>query len=95
MLEASHFMERYYGAKGSYDGASLPAQMASVPQGAAAGQAHHTLALESVTPAGYQLKATPLLTDACGALGLNDQGLRTAANATGSGGQVTVEDCWR
>ncbi len=95
LLEASHFMERYYAAQGTYAGASLPVQMAFVPQGSAAGQAHHELALESVTQAGYQLKATPVLADACGALGLNEQGLRTAAKATGSGAQVTVEDCWR
>lgn len=95
LLEASHFMERYYAAQGTYAGASLPPQMAAVPQGATAAQAHHTISLASVTAAEYQLRAQPAGSDSCGALGLDDRGVRSAEGSAGPGATVTLEECWR
>ncbi len=96
LLDASHYMERYYAAKGSYAGASLPVQLSTVPAGVASTEARYALSVASSSPIGYALEARPLRSDPCGTLGLNEQGVQTAASASsGPGASVTVASCWR
>lgn len=90
LLEASHFMERYYAAQGTYANASLPPLMVQVPQGATAGTARYTVRIASASATGYQLEATPAGTDRCGVLGLDALGVQSV---TGTG--ITAQECWR
>ncbi len=95
LMDASHFMERYYAANGTYANATLPALMTQVPQGAAAGDARYTLSLASASATGYLLQATPAQTERCGTLGLDALGVRSATSAAAAGATITVEECWR
>ncbi len=95
LLEASHFMERYYAANGTYADASLPPLMTQVPQGAAPGQARYTLSVASASATGYALEARPAQAERCGTLGLDARGVQSATAAAEAGATVTVEECWR
>lgn len=90
LLEAAHFMERYYATAATYEDAKLPDRLKQVPTSAAAGSARFTLAVVKSTPTSYTLSATPLREDACGALLLTNGGARTR---TGTG--LSNAECWR
>jgi type IV pilus assembly protein PilE len=94
LLEASQYMERYYAAKATYASAALPERLQSVPAGSASASARYALAVASSTATGYSLTATPrpASEEACGVLGINHLGVRTAAS-TAAG--MTAESCWR
>jgi type IV pilus assembly protein PilE len=101
LLEASHYLERYYAANGTYTGAALPARLTTSPPGlnasaaGAATGARYTITVASAAATGYTLRAIPQSTDDCGALGLDQAGRQTADGATGQTGGMTVEACWR
>ncbi len=98
LLEAQHFMERYYSAHGRYNGPAnapgnapdLPLRLQSIPVGS---NQRYQLKLETSTVNSYELKAQPVGTmanDACGALTLNQAGLKGLA-----GSDLSMADCWR
>jgi type IV pilus assembly protein PilE len=98
LLEAQHFMERYYSAQGRYDGTAekpgkkpdLPLRLQGIPVGS---DLRYQLTLETATVNSYELVAQPvgaMAHDTCGTLTLNQMGLR---GLTGS--DLNVADCWR
>ena len=95
LMEAQHFMERYYSANGRYSSSSgilpvLPARLQDVPTAAAA---RYRLSVSSATVHSYVLQAEPVGTmsgDSCGTLTLNQTGQRGLVNSTSS-----VSECWR
>ncbi len=90
LMEAAQFLERFYAARATYDGATLPARLAVSPPGASAGVARYALSLVS-DDSSYTLTAAPQgEPDACGSLVLRHTG---AKSVLGVGARV--EDCWR
>lgn len=95
LLEAQHFMERYYAVQGRYTTATgtaptLPARLQGVP---AQGEVRYRLSLESVTATGFVLRAEPqaaMVGDPCGSLTLASTG---AKGRSGSG--LSVAQCWQ
>jgi type IV pilus assembly protein PilE len=95
LMEAQHFMERYYSANGRYVSSAgslpvLPARLQDVPTGAAA---RYRLSVSSATVNSYVLQAEPVGTmagDICGKLTLNQTGQRGLADSTSS-----AAECWR
>jgi len=98
LLEAQHFMERYYSVQGRYDGtAEVPGKKPDLPlrlQGTPVGSdLRYELKLEAATVNSYQLTAQPvgaMASDTCGTLTLNQTGLKGL-----SGSDLNVADCWR
>jgi type IV pilus assembly protein PilE len=90
LLEAAHFMERYYATASTYIGATLPDRLKHVPPSADDASARFTLSVGSSTATGYTLTATPLRADDCGTLLLSNSGVRTR---TGTG--LSNDECWR
>lgn len=91
LLEAAQYMERYYSANSSYASASLPDRLSNSPAGSTAADARYTLAVTSGATS-FTLTATPQKADDCGALTINQLGVR-AAPSPSSG--MTTESCWR
>ncbi|MFT6697732.1 MAG: type IV pilus assembly protein PilE [Polaromonas sp.] len=98
LLEAQHFMERYYSAHGRYDGTAqepgqppkLPLRLQGIPAGA---DLRYQLKLDTVTVNAYELRAEPvgsMAGDKCGTLTLNQTGLKGLADS-----EISVADCWR
>ncbi len=95
LMEAQHFMERYYSANGRYNSSAgslpvLPARLQDVPTAAAA---RYRLSLASATVNSYVLQAEPVGTmagDICGSFTLNQTGQRGLADSSAS-----VAECWR
>ncbi len=98
LLEAQHFMERYYSAQGRYDGTAevpgkkpdLPLRLQEIPVDS---DPRYQLKLEAATINSYELIAQPvgaMANDMCGTLSLNQTGLK---GLTGS--DLSVADCWR
>ena len=95
MMEAQHFMERYYSATGRYNSSTgtspvLPARLQDVPTATAA---RYRLSVGSATVNSYVLQAEPVGTmagDMCGSFTLNQAGQRGLAGSTAS-----VAECWR
>ncbi len=90
LLLAAQFMDRVRNERGSYRIAgaapALPADLARSPR---SGGARYTLAVSAVTDTTYTLTATPTATmgdDPCGALTVDNTGLR---DFTGSNGTVS------
>jgi type IV pilus assembly protein PilE len=95
LMEAQHFMERYYSANGRYNSSAgslpvLPARLQDVPTAAAA---RYQLSVGSAAVNSYVLQAEPVGTmagDVCGTFTLNQAGQRGLA-----GSASTVAECWR
>ena len=95
MMEAQHFMERYYSANGRYISSAgsfpvLPARLQDVPTAAAA---RYRLSVSSAAVNSYELQAEPVGTmagDICGTFTLNQTGQRGLADSASS-----VAECWR
>jgi type IV pilus assembly protein PilE len=98
LLEAQHFMARFYSAHGRYDGTAqepgqppeLPLRLQGIPTGA---DLRYQLRLESATVNAYELRAEPVRSmagDKCGTLTLNQTGLKGLADS-----ELSVADCWR
>ena len=95
MMEAQHFMERYYSANGRYNSSAgslpvLPVRLQGVPTAAAA---RYRLSVSSATVNSYVLQAEPVGTmtgDICGILTLDQTGLRGVAGSASS-----AAECWR
>jgi type IV pilus assembly protein PilE len=95
LMEAQHFMERYYAVQGRYTTATgsapaLPVRLQTVP---AQGAVRYMLKIAEVEAWKYTLRADPkdaLATDECGSLTLASTG---AKGRTGTG--LTVQQCWQ
>jgi type IV pilus assembly protein PilE len=98
LLEAQHFMARYYSAHGRYDGSAeapgkapdLPLRLQGIPAGSGS---QYLLTLDAATVNSYELRAEPVGTmgsDKCGTMTLNQAGLKGLA-----GSDLSVADCWR
>jgi len=95
MMEAQHFMERYYSANGRYISSAgslpvLPERLQNVPTAAAA---RYRLSVGSATVNSYELQAEPVGTmagDLCGSFTLKQTGQRGLADSSAS-----VAECWR
>ena len=91
LLEAAQYMERYYSAKTSYASASLPDRLSRSPAGSTAADARYTLAV-TADATSFTLTATPTKADGCGALTINQLGVRGAPSPESG---ITAESCWR
>jgi type IV pilus assembly protein PilE len=95
LMEAQHFMERYYSANGRYISSAgslpvLPARLQDVPTAA---DARYRLSVNAATVNSYVLQAEPVGTmagDICGSFTLNQTGQRGLADSSAS-----VAECWR
>lgn len=98
LLEAQHFMERFYSAHGRYDGSAqepgklpeLPLRLQGVP---ANSNLRYQLRLDSATVNAYELQAEPvgsMANDECGILTLNQTGLKGLGDS-----DLSAADCWR
>lgn len=98
LLEAQHFMARFYSAHGRYDGSAqepgkppeLPLRLQGIP---ADSEPRYLLSLDSATVNSYELRAEPvgsMTDDRCGTLTLNQTGLKGWADS-----DLSVADCWR
>lgn len=82
MSEYSNYMERYYTTNLTYAAAPAPGLDC---QGAQQTGKYYAITAGTPTASTYTLTATPLggqAADTCGALGLNQAGVRTASQAT-------------
>ena len=95
LLEAQHFMERYYSANGQYLSPAnavpmLPQRLQGIPS---QGTVRYQLSVREATANSYLLQAVPegsMAGDVCGSLTINQTGLRGVLNSTNS-----VSECWR
>ena len=95
LLEAQHFMERYYSANGQYLSPAnavpiLPQRLQRIPL---QGTVRYQLSVREATVNSYLLQAVPegsMAGDVCGSLTINQTGLRGVLNSTHS-----VAECWR
>jgi len=95
LLEAQHFMERYYSANGQYLSPAnavpmLPQRLQGIPS---QGTVRYQLSVREATANSYLLQAVPegsMADDVCGSLTINQTGLRGVLNSTNS-----VSECWR
>ena len=95
LLEAQHFMERYYSANGQYLSPAnavpiLPQRLQRIP---IQGTVRYQLSVREATVNSYLLQAVPegsMAGDVCGSLTINQTGLRGVLNSTHS-----VAECWR
>ena len=95
LLEAQHFMERYYSANGQYLSPAnavpmLPQRLQRIP---IQGTVRYQLSVREATVNSYLLQAVPegsMAGDVCGNLTINQTGLRGVLNSTHS-----VSECWR
>ena len=95
LLEAQHFMERYYSANGQYLSPAnavpmLPQRLQRIP---IQGTVRYQLSIREATVNSYLLQAVPegsMAGDVCGNLTINQTGLRGVLNSTHS-----VAECWR
>lgn len=98
LLEAQHFMARYYSAHGRYNGTAddpgkppeLPLRLQGIP---ADPDLRYQLRLHAATVNSYELRAEPvgsMANDKCGTLTLNQTGLKG-----GVGSDFSIADCWR
>jgi type IV pilus assembly protein PilE len=98
LLEAQHFMARFYSAHGRYDGSTqepgkrpeLPLRLQGIPAGS---DLRYQLRLEAATVNSYELQAQPvgsMVNDKCGVLTLNQTGLKGLGDS-----DLSVADCWR
>ena len=95
LLEAQHFMERYYSANGQYLSPAnavplLPQRLQGIPS---QGNVRYQLSVLEATLNSYVLQALPkgsMADDVCGGLTINQAGLRGVLNLTRS-----VAECWR
>jgi type IV pilus assembly protein PilE len=95
LLEAQHFMERYYSANGQYLSPAkavpmLPQRLQGIPS---QGTVRYQLSVREATANSYLLQAVPegsMAGDVCGSLTINQTGLRGVLNSTHS-----VSECWR
>ena len=95
LLEAQHFMERYYSANGQYLSPAnavpmLPQRLQRIP---IQGTVRYQLSVREATVNSYLLQAVPegsMAGDVCGNLTINQTGLRGVLNSTNS-----VSECWR
>ncbi|WP_066272133.1 type IV pilin protein [Hydrogenophaga palleronii] len=100
LSEADQYMKRYYSARDTFTGASLPAGLAQSPR---EGAAAYTIALiennavvaTATAATSYTLRATranAMATDRCGNLSVTHTGARSiASNTSGS----TLADCFK
>ena len=91
LLEAAQYMERYYSANTSYASASLPDRLSHSPAGSTSANARYTLAVTAEATS-FTLTATPTKADGCGALTINQLGVRGAPSPESG---ITAESCWR
>ena len=95
LLEAQHFMERFYSANGQYLSPAnavpmLPQRLQRIPL---QGTVRYQLSVREATVNSYLLQAVPegsMAGDVCGNLTINQTGLRGVLNSTHS-----VAECWR
>ena len=95
LLEAQHFMERFYSANGQYLSPAnavplLPQRLQGIPS---QGTVRYQLSVREATVNSYLLQAVPegsMAGDVCGSLTINQTGLRGVLNSTHS-----VAECWR
>lgn len=98
LLEAQHFMARYYSVHGRYDGSAdapeqppeLPQRLQGIPADA---DLRYQLRLDAATVNSYELAAEPvgsMANDKCGTLTLNQTGLRGLINS-----DLKAAECWR
>jgi type IV pilus assembly protein PilE len=95
LLEAQHFMGRYYSANGQYLSPAnavpmLPQRLQRIP---IQGTVRYQLSVREATLNTYQLQSVPegsMAGDVCGNLTINQTGLRGVLNSTNS-----VSECWR
>jgi type IV pilus assembly protein PilE len=95
LLEAQHFMERYYSANGQYLSPAnaapvLPQRLQGTPS---QGNVRYQLSVREATVNSYVLQAVPvgsMAGDVCGSLTINQTGLRGVLNSSRS-----VAECWR
>jgi len=95
LLEAQHYMERYYSANGQYLSPSnaapvLPHRLQQVPM---QGSVRYRLSVREASVNSYLVQAVPegsMAGDVCGSLTINQTGLRGVLNSTRS-----VAECWR
>jgi type IV pilus assembly protein PilE len=98
LLEARHFMERYYTAQGRYNGTTetpgkkpdLPSRLQGIP---ANSDLLYLLKLEMVTVNSYELTAQPvgvMAGDKCGTLTVDQTGLKGLTDS-----DLSVAECWR
>jgi len=95
LLEAQHFMERYYSVNGQYLSPAnavpmLPQRLQGIPS---QGTVRYQLSVREATLNSYLLQAVPegsMADDVCGSLTINQTGLRGVLNSTNS-----VSECWR
>ena len=95
LLEAQHFMERFYSANGQYLSPAnavplLPQRLQGIPS---QGTVRYQLSVREATVNSYVLQAVPegsMAGDVCGSLTINQTGLRAVLNSNRS-----VAECWR
>lgn len=84
LLQAAQWMERFRTQNGTYSGAALPGTLNKSPP---SGTVRYNITVTTPAANRYELTATPVATDQCGALTLDQSGAR------GQGGG-TADLCW-
>ena len=107
LMDAVQYMQRFYSQNDRFDQANdatgtavtIPAALATVPRGAAAGTQDYTIQFQAntLTARSFTLEAVPraggsMAGDKCGTYRINNVGRRTV-NGAASG--MTAATCWR
>ena len=107
LLEVAQYMQRFYSQNDRFDQANdatgtavtIPAALATVPRGAAAGTQDYTIQFQAntLTARSFTLEAVPraggsMAGDKCGTYRINNVGRRTVDGAASG---LTAATCWR
>lgn len=104
LMEAEQYMRRYFNARDTFEGASLPAALAASPRAGSGAASYNIVLIENnavvatttaLSASTFTLRAVRtgvMLTDKCGDLTVTNTGVKTMTNFTAG---LTVADCFK
>lgn len=105
LMEAEQYMRRYFNARDTFEGASLPAALAASPRAGSGAASYNIVLIENIntvvatttalSASSFTLRAVRtgvMLTDKCGDLNVTNTGVKTLINPAAG---MTVADCFK
>ena len=104
LMEAEQYMRRYFNARDTFEGVTLPAALAASPRAGSGAASYNIVLIENnaavatttaLSTSTFTLRAVRtgvMLTDKCGDLTVTNTGVKTLTNYTAG---MTVADCFK
>lgn len=104
LMEAEQYMRRYFNARDTFEGVSLPAALAASPRAGSGAASYNIVLIENnaavatttaLSASTYTLRAVRtgvMLADKCGDLTVTNTGVKTMTNFTAG---LTLADCFK